>query len=122
MTEEIKEILDRIKNYPEKLYCLNETEKSILLDYITNLQQLYENALKVNQNTEKYRTELETKYVILQQENEKIKQTLHNITINGVEEENTTVLDLIKENKSLKQENTFLKMNISSILYGSDEK
>lgn len=27
MNEEIKELLDRIKNYPEKLYCLNETEK-----------------------------------------------------------------------------------------------
>lgn len=38
----------------------------------------------------------------LQQENEELKQTLHNITINGVEEENITVLDLIKENETLK--------------------
>ena len=39
-------------------------------------KQLYENGLKVNQNTEKYRTELETKYVILQQENERLKEDI----------------------------------------------
>lgn len=39
MNDEIKEILERIKTYPEKLYCLSEKEKRILLDYITNLQQ-----------------------------------------------------------------------------------
>lgn len=65
MTDEIKEIIEHIKTYPEKMYCLNEKEKIRILNYITNLQQ---------------------------------------------------------ENKSLKQENTFLKLNISSILYGSDEK
>lgn len=48
--------------------------KKDILDYITNLQQLYENGLKVNQNTEKYRTELESKYVLLQQENETLKE------------------------------------------------
>lgn len=45
----------------------------------------------------------------LQQENEKLKQTLHNITINGVEEENTTVLDLINENETLKEQNNDLR-------------
>ena len=39
MNDEIREILERIKTYPEKLYCLSEKEKRILLDYITNLQQ-----------------------------------------------------------------------------------
>lgn len=37
-------------------------------------KQLYENALKINQNTEKYRTELEDKYVVLQQENEILRK------------------------------------------------
>ena len=39
MNKEIKEILEHIKMYPEKLYCLSEKEKTILLDYITNLEQ-----------------------------------------------------------------------------------
>ena len=39
MNNEIKEILERIKTYPEKLYCLSEEEKRILLDYITNLKK-----------------------------------------------------------------------------------
>lgn len=97
MNEEIKELL----RFLSRSDWYKEADQ--LEDYITNLQQLYENALKVNQNTEKYRTELETKCVILQQENESLKQILHNITINGVEEENTTVLDLINENKKLKE-------------------
>ena len=105
MTEEIKEIIDYLidEECTRRIKCITIEESKQLLDYITNLQQLYENALKVNQNTEKYRTELETKCVILQQENESLKQILHNITINGVEEENTTVLDLINENQKLKE-------------------
>ena len=106
MTEEIKRILidmDLVANCNKVPIYYSQKEIKLLLDYITNLQQLYENGLKVNQNTEKYRTELETKCVILQQENESLKQILHNITINGVEEENTTVLDLINENKKLKE-------------------
>lgn len=110
MNEEIKEIFRRMNDLIEHQFdkeyhteCDLFKDIQDLLDYITNLQQLYENALKVNQNTEKYRTELETKCVILQQENESLKQILHNITINGVEEENTTVLDLINENKKLKE-------------------
>lgn len=90
MNEEIKEIL-RFLSHSDWYKEADQLE-----NYITNLQQLYENALKVNQNENKYRTELESKYVLLQ-------QTLHNITINGVEEENTAVLDLINENKKLKE-------------------
>ena len=33
MNDDIKEILDRINNYPEKLYCLNENEKGLLNDF-----------------------------------------------------------------------------------------
>ena len=119
MAENAKEILDKLKDSVDNpiidvptydgsdsepmnnIALLKPNACKQLLDYITNLQQLYENALKVNQNEQKYRTELESKYVLLQQENEKLKQTLHNITINDVEEENTTVLDLINENKEL---------------------
>lgn len=66
MTEEIKELL----RFLSRSDWYKEADQ--LEDYIKNLQQLYENALKVNQNTEKYRTELETKYVVLQQENERL--------------------------------------------------
>ena len=48
MSEEIKEILEHIKTYPEKLYCLSEKEKRILLDYITILQQKVEQLEKEN--------------------------------------------------------------------------
>ena len=48
MKDEIKEILDRINNYPEKLYCLNENEKHLLLDYITNLQEENERLKELN--------------------------------------------------------------------------
>lgn len=77
MTEEIKEIIDYLidEECTRRIKCITIEESKQLLDYITNLQQ----------------------------ENEKLKQTLHNITINGVEEENTTVLDLINENKKLKE-------------------
>lgn len=84
MSDEIKEILDRIKNYPEKLYCLNNKEKTSLLDYITNLQQENE-YLKMNnpeQNMEHFKIINENKRKInnlraqnidLQQENEILK-------------------------------------------------
>ena len=39
MEEEIKEIIEHIKTYPEKMYCLSEKEKTKLLDYITHLQE-----------------------------------------------------------------------------------
>lgn len=79
MTADLKEILDRIKNYPEKLYCLNETEKSILLDYITNLQQENEK-LKYNARgqvnnyfKDKYADEV-LKNAELKKENERLKE------------------------------------------------
>lgn len=60
MTEEIKEILEAlkphndIKEYP--LY-LNRKQQDLLYDYITNLQQLYENGLKVCVAEHKYGVE-----------------------------------------------------------------
>lgn len=137
MTEEIKEILDNLYRCKDEDYMKYQPEDILtiedvwlLLDHITNLQQLYESGLKVNQSSHKYITELEMnnailkedldkandiieknrqfykcrmdEYAELKKENEELKQTLHNITINGVEEENTSVLDLIKENDDLK--------------------
>lgn len=88
MTEEIKEILDKLSNRKQETliqglrecqlkdiehpFITREEYIDKILDYITNLQQLYENALKVNQNENKYRTELESKYVLLQQENKRL--------------------------------------------------
>ncbi len=47
MSEEVKEILDRLNNIPMgELYacCLEDSECKIILDYITNLQEKYEEA------------------------------------------------------------------------------
>ena len=55
MDKEIKELL----RFLSRSDWYKEADQ--LEDYITNLQQLYENALKVNQNSHKYITELETK-------------------------------------------------------------
>lgn len=77
MNEEILKYIDQFV-YVDQTYNdikLSKIDTKLILDYITNLQQ----------------------------ENEKLKQILHNITINGVEEENTSVLDLIKENERLKE-------------------
>ena len=76
MTEEIKEILNKLKyivdfpiiehdtsfnpdNVEESVCLLISNECQLLLNYITNLQQLYENGLKDNQSSHKYITELE---------------------------------------------------------------
>ena len=40
----------------------------------------------------------------LQKRNEELEKVLHKIHINGVEEENTSVLDLMKENNELLEE------------------
>lgn len=81
MTEDLKEMLHCIEMNCKHNKCfggikLDEEDCKLLLNYITNLQQLYENALKVNQNENKYRTELESEYVLLQQENETLKAKL----------------------------------------------
>lgn len=54
-------------------------------------------------------------FKVVQHEKDKLKQTLHNITINGVEEENTTVLDLINENKKKDKKIEQLKNTIHEI-------
>lgn len=80
MNNEIKEILDNFKIYEDRYKKCNETQFIIfyrdihlLLDYITNLQQ----------------------------ENERLKEILHNIiTTDG--ETTTPVLDLIEEIEELK--------------------
>lgn len=68
MNEKIKEILDRFNKGHDEL----TVEEYILLEnYITNLQQLYENGLKVNQNSHKYITELEMNNAILKEDLDK---------------------------------------------------
>lgn len=66
MNDEIKELLDRIANYPEKLYCLNENEKHLLLDYITNLQEENEYNNYCNEKLREKITNLEYKIKLLQ--------------------------------------------------------
>ena len=82
MIEEIKRIIEELKDNIPIEECRSEgTSDGLtnyeedkdswqykLLDYITNLQQLYENGLKVNQNSHKYITELEMNNAILKEE------------------------------------------------------
>lgn len=99
-------------------------------------KQLYENGLKVNQNTEKYRTELETKYVILQQENESNINRIHEleqeIDSEYIQKEDyksryekaikyikSTVFYGMRSGKTLLQKYLYKLINI---LNGSDEK
>lgn len=73
--EEIKEILDRLdfNEWEVDLYevPISWCELYNIRDYITNLQQLYENGLKVNQNSHKYITELEMNNAILKEDLDK---------------------------------------------------
>lgn len=106
MTDEIKE---KIKAY----YVGDDIDK--VLDYITNLQQLYENGLKVNQNENKYRTELEGKYVVLQQENEDLKtiiKQLNNI-INELEKYHIKSMKNLENTEDFK----YVGINHTKILY-----
>ena len=114
MTEEIKETLEILKDFANNEisdyvydYAGYEYETinnaiNKVLDHITNLQQDLDKANDIIQKDRQFYKCRMDEYVDLKKENEELKQTLHNITINGVEEENTTVLDLIKENERLK--------------------
>ena len=64
MNNEIKEILEHIKLYPEKIYCLSEKEKIIILDYITNLQQENEDLKKKLERGVK----MKSKYCVIPEE------------------------------------------------------
>lgn len=108
MTEALEEILEYLIDtdkyiedygYQYKRLSLHDTFQ--LLDYITNLQQDLEKAIDtIEKDRQFYKCRMD-EYIDLKKENEELKQTLHNITINGVEEENMSVLDLIKENEKL---------------------
>lgn len=125
MTEEIKEILDRLERIDHKEYscgfefadsgsfdedCRCFEERKIMADYITNLQQ------EINKLTAES-TEWESKYYDLQQENKNLKQDIENyvkITLHDRKE----IERLQKENEKLqitvnncKQENERLTEN-----------
>ena len=125
MTEEIKEMIKEMQEYASGgmtgLYFPEHMVQD-LLDYITNLQQDLDKAIDtIGKDRQFYKCRMD-EYIDLKKENEELKQTLHNITINGVEEENTTVLDLIKENKRLKRERQRLLYNLEKICEERDEE
>lgn len=124
MTEEIKEIIDYLidEECTRRIKCITIEESKQLLDYIKNLQQDLDKANDIiGKDRQFYKCRMD-EYVDLKKENEELKQTLHNITINGVEEENTTVLDLIKENKRLKRERQRLLYNLEKVCEERDEE
>ena len=134
MTEEIKETLEILKDFANNEisdyiydYAGYEYETinnaiNKVLDHITNLQQDLDKANDIIQKDRQFYKCRMDEYVDLKKENEELKQTLHNITINGVEEENTTVLDLIKENKRLKRERQRLLYNLEKVCEERDEE
>ena len=79
MNKEIKEILDKLKLLCYDNYCLEfsvdyieRKEEKLLLDYITNLQECY------NDNVNRYE-ELIEKYSNLQEENEKLNTVIETL-------------------------------------------
>ena len=96
MNDEIREILEHIKLYPEKIYCLSEKEKIIILDYITNLQQENERA---NQYIYFY------KDLVNKQSKRNSRQRLAN------QKQQELILKLQQENERLKEENNNKAMN-----------
>lgn len=106
MTEEIKEILDKLEKVANRetasrnaLMEMKDTDYRDLLDYITNLQQ------EINKLTAES-TEWESKYYDLQQENEFLKlnnpeQNMEHFRI--IKENKRKIDNLRKENKKLKE-------------------
>lgn len=97
MNNEIKEILDDLdyaKNKERGTITLNQKDINLLLDYITNLEECHENMFYINLENDKLIWDL-------QNENEKLKDTLNKIMVsNG--ETTTPILDLIKEKEDYK--------------------
>ena len=83
-----------VKKMSEKR--LNEIKNSIDLQVTATKAYEYDETLITEE------VELYDEVVRLREENNKLNQILHKIQVHGVEEENTTVLDLIKENERLK--------------------
>lgn len=92
MNDEIKEILDKLKDKDNDIKGINflkyqdltRGEINLLLDYITNLQQ-------DNEKIGKLWREEEAHCILLQQENERLKETIKHY------EDTTTFGDYVKE-------------------------
>lgn len=123
MTEEIKEILDELKNddyirpyedvyseYPIK--TIDKKQTKILLNYITNLQQYY------NDNVNKYE-ELLVKYSDLQKEKEelKIKISAREEVCEDYKQRCEEAIEYIEEKGRLK----YAPQELINILQGGDE-
>lgn len=75
----LKEILDFKENTDyKKLSC---DEIKVLRDYITNLQQENEKIRKMNMHEHKYGSDMEEKYLIEKQKNERLIKELDNISL-----------------------------------------
>lgn len=153
--EEIKEILDLLKRCDntylkiensngEKEYEYHQVNdlrldgyhSQLLLDYITNLQKKYENALKVNQNSHKYITELEMNNAILKEDLDKANDTIEKDRQfykcrmdeyveykSRCEKANTYINEEIKKIQEHQYSTGVRRLNkIQNILNGSDEK
>lgn len=101
MNDEIKEILDilkKCKDYDDEVYLIKQHGATLLLDYITNLQQ---RSVEIGE----YNT-LVNKYNEVFKENKKLKSQLKGTTHCYDEE----------EHKKLQQENERLKELIEKII------
>lgn len=76
LKDEIKEILDRMKDdkrYQGYLLAVTKKEAHLLLDYITNLQETCQNAINQSIIDHKYASKKEDEVIVLQEENKELK-------------------------------------------------
>ena len=97
MNNEIKEILDEMlwqfEKYPNDDFIIKNKESRILLDYITNLEQVNKNQAKRNSRQRLANTKQQELILKLQQENEHLRTDLNTFK--------NTIIEVNKECNSL---------------------
>lgn len=87
MNNEIKEILDDLlftTTLPNVSIKLNKEKLNQLLDYITNLQQENEKIRKMNMHEHKYGSDMEEKYLIEKNKNDRAVEYINGTTFFGL--------------------------------------
>ena len=112
MNDEIKEILGILRRctYRNEVYLIKEHGATILLDYITNLQQENERIKKMNMHEHKYGSDMEEKYLIEKTKNDRAVEYMQDFIFEPL---------LVQEDRKLIMYNENLR-KFENILNGSD--
>ena len=122
MNDEIKEILDKLKdknNYiSHSMILLSIKERTAILDYITNLQQIEQEHQRINGELREENKKLQDKY-------EKMKENAEMLSkgYSDLEKRNEKAIEYIKhfENQDWYVEGCQIK-DLKSILQGDDKE